>query len=198
MGLDREEVPTIYQPASLAVFGPVLVIATQGDPEPLARFVTGAVHELDATRPVDQIRTLEDLKAESVAPSRLNATLFGAFAVLALAIAAVGVLGVLAFSVSQRGREFGVRMALGADRQMVLRSVLGEGVVMVVVALAVGGLGVALIGRLLSQMLFAVEPVDAVSLVAAGGLLAAVALVAAFLPAQRATRVEPADALRHD
>ncbi|HZD05019.1 MAG TPA: FtsX-like permease family protein [Longimicrobiales bacterium] len=154
------------------------------------------VHELDPGRPVDRVRTLAELRAMDVAPSRLNATLFGAFAVLALLIAAVGVLGVLAFSVSQRVREFGVRMALGADARSVLRSVLLEGGVLVMGALILGAGGAVLLGRFLSGLLFGVEPVDLTSLLASAAVLGAVALGAAFVPALRATRVHPSEALR--
>lgn len=195
-GIGRAGIHTVYRPPSQTRWGPTFLIATDGDVAPLTRFVTDAVHELDPTRPVDRVQTLDELRAESVAPSRLNATLFGAFAVLALLIAGVGVLGVLGFSVSQRVREFGVRMALGAERWAVLRSVLGEGLAMVALALAVGGVGAFVVGRLLSGLLFAVRPVDPVSLLTAGGLLAVVALGAAFLPARRATRIPPSQALR--
>ncbi|HSR43131.1 MAG TPA: ABC transporter permease, partial [Longimicrobiales bacterium] len=195
-GMSRTGIHTVYRPAAQSFWGPTVVVSTRGEPEALARHVKEVVHGLDPSRPVDQVQTLADLKAQDVAPSRLNATLFGAFASLALLIAAVGVLGVLAFSVSQRVREFGVRMALGADPRSVLRSVLVEGGLLVVGALVLGAGGAVLLGRFLSGFLFGVEPVDPTSLGAAASVLGAVALAAAFVPALRATRVHPADALR--
>ncbi|MGD2067270.1 MAG: ADOP family duplicated permease [Gemmatimonadota bacterium] len=194
-GIGRSGVHTVYRPADQASWGPTVLVATRGDPLALADRVRQIVRELDPTLPVDQVQTLEDLRASDVAPSRLNAALFGAFALLALLIAAVGVLGVLAFSVSQRVREFGVRMALGADRVSVLRSVLREGLLLVGVALALGAAGSLLLGRLLSDLLFGVEPIDPISLAWAGAVLGLVAIGAALHPALRATRVDPARAL---
>jgi predicted permease len=197
-GLGRQPVPAVYVPAAQSNYGSTFVIATTGDPGILAREVTEAVRQLDPTRPVDRIRTVEDLMTEDVAPARLNATLYGAFALLALAIAAVGVLGVLAFSVSQRTREFGVRMAIGADPGRLLRTVLGEGARLVLAALVLGGLLAILGARLLSGLLFGVEPLDPASLLAAGFALGSVGLAAAFFPARRATRIDPVEALRAD
>jgi predicted permease len=197
-GLGSEAEPIVYTSAEQTGHGFTLVVATRGESAPLARAAREAIRELDATRPVDQVRTVEDLMAEDVAPARLNATLFGAFALLALAIAAVGVLGVLAFSVSQRTREFGLRMAVGADRGRVLRTVLGEGATLVTLSLVIGG-GVAIVGgRLLSGLLFGVEPLDAPTFAAAAVALGGVALVASYLPALHATRVDPMQALRSD
>jgi predicted permease len=195
-GLGRDASPVVYTSAEQTGYGFTLVIATTGEPAPLVEAVREAVRALDPTRPVDRIRTVQDLLAEDVAPARLNAALFGAFAVLALAIAAVGVLGVLAFSVSQRTREFGLRMAIGADRGQVLRTVLGEGAALVALSLVLGGGAAVLGGRLLAGLLFGVEPVDAATLVGAALALATVALIASYLPARRATRVDPMQALR--
>ncbi len=131
---------------------------------------------------------------DSIAPERLNATLFGAFALLALLIAAVGVLGVLAFSVSQRTGEFGIRLVVGADRSRVLRMVLREGAILVVTALLVGDWGPVPLqlpgGAALGDR--ACRP----DFVIAGLVLASVAVLAAYLPARRATRVNPVEALR--
>jgi predicted permease len=197
-GLGREAAPIIYTSAEQSGFGFTLVVATRGEAAALVRAVREVIRELDPTRPVDEVRTVEDLVAEDVAPTRLNATLFGAFALLALAIAAVGVLGVLAFSVSQRTREFGLRMAVGADRGRVLRTVMGEGAALVLLSLLLGG-GVAVVGaRLLSGLLFGVQPLDPATFAGAAAALGAVALLAAFLPARRATRVDPIQALRAD
>jgi predicted permease len=197
-GMNRDAVPVLYRPAEQAGYGFTVVAATTGDSGPLARAITDQIHAVDPTRPVDRIRTVEDLVAEDLAPSRLNATLFGAFAVLALAIAAVGVLGVLAFSVGQRSREFGLRMALGADRGRVLRSVLAEGAALVGLSLAIGGLGALALGRAMQGLLFQIDPFDPLTFAAAAGALAAIAMAAAFLPAWRAAAVDPMTSLRGD
>jgi predicted permease len=170
-GIGREGVHTVYRPASQGSWGPAIIVASDSDPAPLAFEVRDVIHGIEPDRAVDQVRTLADLRAEDVAPSRLNAMLFGSFAGLALAIAAVGVLGTLGFSVSQRMREFGIRMALGADRSRVLGSVLGEGLLLLGVALVAGVAGAVALGRVLSGLLFAVDPVDPTSLVGAAVVL---------------------------
>jgi predicted permease len=197
-GLDREPVATVYTPAEQTGYGYTLVAATRGDPAAVVQAARQAIRELDPTRPVDRIRTIEELVADDVAPTRLNAVLFGGFALLALAIAAVGVLGVLAFSVSQRTREFGLRMAVGADAGRVRRTVLLEGALLVGVSLALGGAVAAGGSRLLGGFLFGVEPLDPATFAAAGLALGVVALAASYVPARRATRVDPVQALRAD
>jgi putative ABC transport system permease protein len=158
--------------------------------------VRATVKELDPERPVDNVATLENLRFEDLAPPRLNATLFSAFAALALIIACVGVLGVLGFSVTQRTREFGVRMALGARKEQVLGMVMSEGGRMLLVALFLGALASLTLTRFLGGILFQVGVADPVTYLTVTVVLSGVALLAAYLPARRATRVHPADALR--
>jgi len=195
-GLQAAGVHAIYTPARQTVWGSTFIVAAEGEPTALARFLTETIHALDPDRPVDRIRTMRELRAADVAPSRLNATLFGGFAVLALLIATVGVLAVLAFSVSQRTREFGIRMALGEGRGSLLGRVLTEGVLMAGIALLVGGGGAVMLGRLLAGYLYGVEPVDTASLMASAALLGAATVLAALLPAVRATLVDPQTALK--
>lgn len=197
-GLQQAGVHTIYRSAHQGNWGPTLIVATEGEPTALVRFLTETIHGLDPDRPVDRIRTMRELRAAEVAPSRLNATLFGGFALLALLIAAVGVLGVLAFSVSQRTREFGIRMALGEQRGKLLGRVLGEGVLMAGLALLVGAGGAILLGRLLANFLYGVQPVDGTALTISAVLLGGATVLAAFLPALRATRVDPQSALKSE
>ncbi len=197
-GLAQSGTHTVYRPAAQSFAGATIIVRTQGAVGPLARHVTEAVQSIDPDRPVDDIKMLEDLRAEDIAPQRLNATLFSAFAVLALLIAAVGVLGVLAFTVSQRTQEFGVRMALGAEQTQVLGMVLKEGVLMAAAALLVGGLGAAFLSRFIVGLLFQVEPLDPATYLTVGVVLAGVALFASYLPARRATRVDPMEALRSE
>jgi len=156
------------------------------------------IRSLDPNRPIDHVQTLEELRDESIAPQRLNATLIGLFSVLALAIATVGVAGVLAFSVSQRTNEMGIRLALGADRSTILWMILGEGAVMTGIGLVIGGLLAIPLSRMIAGLLFEVSPIDPMSIVLAGALLVAVALAASWIPARRATGVNPMVALRGD
>ncbi|MDX1566861.1 MAG: ABC transporter permease [Longimicrobiales bacterium] len=194
--MDEEGAHTVYRPAAQTTRGPAVLIAHVGDPTALTRFVRDAIQRSMPDQAVEEIQSMASLVEQDVAPSRLNAILFGSFAFLALIIAAVGVLGALAFSVSRRVREFGIRMALGADQGSVLRNVLGEGVLLVGIALIVGGAAAVYLGRFLGGLLYGVEPLDPVAVVAAAGVLAVVALGAALIPAVRAVRVDPSEALR--
>jgi putative ABC transport system permease protein len=142
------------------------------------------------------VQTLEELRDETIAPQRLNATLIGLFAGLALAIATVGVAGVLAFSVSQRRHELGVRVALGAARGTILRMILGEGAAMALIGLAVGGVAMVPLSNLVNGLLFGIEPADPPTIAMAAILLLVVAIAAAWVPARRATTVDPMIALR--
>ena len=197
-GLSVAGAHTIYLPAAQSFTGQSLIVSTTGDAGPLARRVAEIVRGLDADRPVDNVTTLSDLRAENFAPERLNATLFASFALLALLIAAIGVLGVLAFAVSQRTREFGVRMALGAERRQVLGMVLREGVLLASGALLVGGVAALTLSRFLVGLLYEVEATDPATYAGVGLTLAVVALLAAYVPARRATRVDPMEALRSE
>ena len=141
---------------------------TAGSTDRLAPRVVETIRSLDPNRPIDHVQTLEEIRDETIAPQRLNATLIGLFALLALAIATVGVAGVLAFSVSQRTNELGIRMALGAERGAILRMILGEGAVMAVIGLVIGGLAAIPLSRLLTGLLFGVEPVDPLTIARRG------------------------------
>ena len=209
-GIAQADIHVIYRATSQAVrrgqgFGvtvgggfpaQTMLVRTTGQTGPVVRQITDIIHETDPERPVDNVITLEELMREDIAPQRLNATLFSTFAILAHMVAAVGVLGVLAFSVTQRTKEFGVRLALGAEEGQVLRMVMGEGARLVLGALLIGGVASVMLSQFLSGLLFEIEPTDPVTFVVVGAVLAAVALVAAFIPARRATRVDPIDALR--
>jgi putative ABC transport system permease protein len=211
VGIAQADVHVIYQETTQAVArgggvagvtggggfpAQTMLVRTTGQTGPVVRQVTDIIHETDPERPVDNVLTLDELLREDIAPQRLNATLFSTFAILALAVAGVGVLGVLAFSVSQRTKEFGVRLALGAEQGQVLRMVLGEGARLVLAALAIVGVASVMLSSLLSGLLYEIEPTDPVTFVTVGAVLAVVALVAAFVPTRRATRVDPIDALR--
>jgi putative ABC transport system permease protein len=195
-GMDSEGAHTFYRPATKAGWGPTILVAHAGDTGALTQHIRDVVRRIHPDRAVEEAQTMASLLDQEMAPSRLNAILFGSFAALALLIAAVGVLATLAFSVSQRVKEFGIRMALGADRRSVLANVMGEGILMVAVGLVVGGGAALVLGRFLSGLLFGVDPTDTASMAAAALLLGAVALVSTLFPALRATRIHPSEALK--
>jgi putative ABC transport system permease protein len=197
-GISHSPVHTVYQPDTQVGAQSTLLVRTAGSPDRLAPRVVETIRQLDPNRPIDHVQTLEEIRDETIAPQRLNAVLIGLFAGLALAIATVGVAGVLAFSVSQRTNELGIRFALGAQRGTILRMILGEGATMAVVGLVVGGVAAVPLSRLLNGLLFGVEPIDPPTIALAAALLVVVALIAAWIPARRAVAVDPLTALRGD
>jgi putative ABC transport system permease protein len=195
-GIDQPPTHTMFQPDTQVSAQSTLLVRTTASPEKLAPHVVETIRALDPNRPIDHVQTLEEIRDETIAPQRLNATLIGLFSMLALAIATVGVAGVLAFSVSQRTNELGIRLALGAERRAILWMILGEGAVMGGIGLAVGGLAAIPLARMISGLLFAVEPIDPTTILLSAVLLMIVALAAAWVPARRATAVDPMVALR--
>jgi putative ABC transport system permease protein len=164
---------------------------------PLAT-IRAVVREVDASQPVYGVATMDERLWESVAPQRLNALLIGVFALLALGLEAVGVYGVLAYSVNQRTHEIGIRMALGAEEHNILTVILGQGMRMAGAGIAVGIVGALGFVRLLAGLLFGVKPTDVLTFVVVSLLLLAVALASSFIPAQRAMKVDPMVALRNE
>ncbi len=175
-----------------------LHVRSAGDPKALTMAVRREVQALDDNLPVYNIRTLEDQRAGSLYVARFAATLSGFFGGLALLLASVGIYGVMAYSVSRRTREIGIRMALGAGRRDVLRLVLGEGLLLIGVGLIVGILATLAVTRLMAGLLYGVSATDPLTLIAIPIILAGVALGACFVPARRATRVDPMVALRYE
>jgi putative ABC transport system permease protein len=171
-------------------------IRATGDPHALMPLVREAVRSVDPDQPIHRLRPFNDVRAASLAPPRLTATLVSLFAALALLITAAGIAGVIAFSVTQRTHEFGLRVALGARRSVVLSMVLGEGVRLAASGLAIGMLGAFLLGALLSTILFGVGPIDVVTYAMVSSTVLAVAALACLLPALRAASIDPITALR--
>ena len=191
--------PYVYRPL-MQSYEPkmTLVVRTSGEPAALAGAVRGQLRALDPNLPVAEMRTLAEQFDLSLLPSRVAAWTLGAFGLLALALAAIGVYGVVSYSVAQRTREIGVRVALGASRRDVLRLVLGEGLKMVAAGLGVGLLLALAATRLVAGFLYGVTASDPVTFAGVPVLLGAVALAAGYLPARRATKVDPMKALRYE
>jgi predicted permease len=201
--LEEEVRPEFYRPylqeAGILGLVPVkLEVRAVGDPLNLAAAVRQQALAIDPEQPVFSMRTMERRLAESVAPRRFQMSLFGAFAAVALALAAVGIYGVIAHSVSLRTHEIGIRMALGAKPRDVLRMVVAQGMRLAVVGLAIGLTGAFALTRVMASLLFSVSPTDPATFAVVSMLLAGVAFLATYLPARRATRVDPMIALRHE
>ena len=194
-----EPTVTVYDPLEAGpLFGGRLFIHTGANPYELVAPVTRIIRDMAADQPVEHAATLEDVRAEVLAPDRLNSLVFGLFAAVALAIAVVGVAGVLAFSVSARTREFGIRLALGSQPQRLLRGVLGDGAVMAAAGVIAGAaFGYALM-RLAGSYFSDVKMPGALSVCGSAFVLVTVAIVASMLPAARAARVDVIEALRSE
>jgi putative ABC transport system permease protein len=173
-----------------------LLVRTNADPLATASAIQAHVRAIDPSLPVAQVRTMETVVQESAAPQRFNTVLLGGFAAVALVLAAIGIGGVLATAVSRRTQEIGLRMALGARRGDVLRMVIGQGMALVLLGLAIGIPSAFLTTRFMSSLLFGIGPHDVGTFAGATALLLTVSLVACYVPARRATRVDPMVALR--
>jgi putative ABC transport system permease protein len=188
-----------YQPAfQIPPSSGGLILRTNGDPAALSSALTQAVRSVDPGLPISSIQTLNKMVYDSVAAPRANAILLALLAALALLLAAVGVYGVLSYSVTQRTREIGLRMALGAGEGAVRRQILGEGLLTVLAGIGAGLIGSYFLVRALESLMFGVQARDPLTFVGVPLVLLAVALLATWLPARRATRVEPVVALRYE
>ena len=176
--------------------GMLMLRVLSGDPKALAPAVRREVQAIDPEQPIGPVETMEENICESLATRRLTMSLLGAFAGLALVLASVGIYGVMALSTTQRTRELGIRLALGASRGDVLRLILGQGISLIAIGLAAGLLGAFAASRALSSLLYGVGSLDAAALIGALVMLTTVAFVACYLPARRASRVDPIEALR--
>jgi putative ABC transport system permease protein len=195
----NQETPALYYPLAQRVWPRMdIVIRTSGEPTAVLASVREKVRELDRDVPISTVRTMDDWVSASAAQPRLNAILLGAFSVVALLVAAIGVYGVLAYSVNQRTREIGLRMALGAEPGGVLRLVVREGMMVGLAGVAIGAAGALALGRVLASLVFGVPVRDPMTFFSVIGILTVVALAACVLPALRASRVDPLIALRNE
>jgi putative ABC transport system permease protein len=189
---------TVYHPFEQEIGGGRLFVHTHSDPYALVTPITRIVRDMSVDQPVERAATLEDVRAEVLTPDRLNALVFGCFAAVALAIAVVGVAGVLVFSVSGRTREFGIRLALGAQPQNLLKGVIAEGAVMAAGGIIAGGILGYVMARIARSYILDIRMPDLVPVVASAGVLLAAAVIASFLPAARAARIDVMQALRSE
>ena len=171
---------------------------TQSDPEAAAKMLRDTIHGVDAAMPVVNVRTLDDFRERYLATPKLTAMLLTIFAALALLVTMVGLTGVIAASVTERTQEFGVRMALGAGRDRVVRTVIFNGLTLVTIGLVIGFGGAATVTGVLSSYLFYTQPMDPVTCVAVALTFVAAGIAACAGPAWRATTVDPMVALRSD
>jgi putative ABC transport system permease protein len=196
---DREAEPAIYFPFAQAPQGSsALVVRTTGDPLDLAAAVSTQVRSVDPDQPAYDVRTLEQIISDDLSGIQFSARTMMVFAFTALILAAAGIFAVMAYSVAQRTREIGVRMALGAQNGDVLRMVVGNALKMALLGLAIGLVCALAVTRALSGLLFGVVQMDAIIFALYTGLLALVAVLAAYFPARRAARVDPMVALRYE
>ncbi len=197
--LDRDTRPTMYWSLTQMERGTMnLVVRTQGDPAALAPALRAAIWSVDPDVPISNLREMTSVVSASLAQNRFRTLLLGAFAGVALLLAALGLYGVLSQLVGRRTHELGVRMALGADRACLVRWVLRYGMTLAAVGLLFGLAGAAASSRLARGVLFGVEPLDPFTYVATSFCLVIVALAAAAVPAWRATRVDPVESLRSE
>ncbi|HET6647138.1 MAG TPA: ABC transporter permease [Pyrinomonadaceae bacterium] len=195
--LETQPFPAMYMP-TYANGRINLVIRTQGDPTSITAAVRKEVHALDPDQPVADVRTMEQWVDTAVAAPRYRTLLLGLFALLALVLASTGIYGVMSYSVAQRTHEIGVRMALGAQQLDVLKLVVRQGMGLVLIGVAVGLVGAMALTRVMSSLLFGVGAKDPLTLAVVATLLSLVAFVACYVPARRATRVDPLVALRYE
>ena len=189
---------SIYHPFEQEIGGGRLFVHTRGDPYALVPSITRIIRDLSADQPVERATTLEDVRAEVLAPDRLNALVFGGFAGVALVIAVVGVAGVLAFSVSARTREFGIRLAVGSAPRNILTRVLNEGAVIAAGGIVAGAFGGFALVRFAGGYVQDVRIPGAMPIVGAAAILVAAAILASLMPAARAARVDVIKALRSE
>jgi putative ABC transport system permease protein len=199
--VDSQVDPEIFVPYAQIPFASFLVtfaIRTASNPTDVAAAVRRAIWEVDQGQPVIQVRTMQDVVLESLWRQHLSATMLGIFAAFAVLLAAVGIYGVFSYSVTQRTHEIGIRTALGASREDILRMVVREGLLLTATGVGAGIVAALALTRLLASLLYGVRPRDPLTFVALSLLLTAVAVLASYFPARRATKVDPIEALRYE
>ncbi len=191
--------PAYYIPLPQLMWGPgTLAIRTEANAAAIAPSVRKVIASMDPDAPLYAVQTMEDYLALDLGRARFQTVLLTLFAAVALLLTAIGLYGVIAYSVSQRLHEIGIRMALGASRSDVLRLVLGRGALLTAVGMVIGAVGAAALGHLVESLLFQTPPRDPLTYLAVCTVLSGVALLASYIPAMRATRVDPSAALHYE
>ena len=175
-----------------------LVVRTASDPLSLVAAVKNQIQTIDKDLPIDEAKTMQQLLAESVSGRRFNMLLLSVFALVALVLALVGIYGVMSYTVTQRTHEIGIRVAIGAQSRDVFRMVIGQGMILAMIGVAFGLVGAFALTRLMTSMLFGVEPTDPATFISITALIIVVALVACYIPGRRAAKVNPLEALRYE
>lgn len=197
MNLDPE--PAVFYPTSQGPINDVnVVVHTTLPPESIVLALRQQVWALDKDLPLLDVNTMEQYVRDSMAQPRLNTVLLGIFAGLAFVLTAIGLYGVISYSVAQRSREMGIRIALGAQSGSILKMILGQGIRLALIGVAVGLCGALVLTRLIASMLYGVKPFDAMTFIAVALLLMGIAMFASYIPALRATRIDPVVALRYE
>ena len=201
-GLNQEPVDQVFAPTVQSGAAGYLVVKTQGEPLSMSKQIRDALLRADGDTAVNQYHDLEVVMNDSIASPRLMAVLLGLFALVAMVITAAGIIGVISLSVSQRTQELGIRMALGASQGNVMGMVMGQGMILVVIGLAVGTFATlllaAFVGSMISPLLFSVKTFDPMTFFGVSLILMAVAALACFVPARRVTGIDPMLALRRE
>jgi len=195
--LDSESTPTMFLP-SIEIGRPNLVVRTSGDPLAMSAAVRTAVQSVDSDLPVASVNSMEQILANSVSEPRFRTMLLSVFAALALILAAVGIYGVMSYSVARRTHEIGIRMALGAKPRDTMMLVVGHGLTLTLIGVGVGLASSFALTRLLTSLLFGISATDLLTFVSIALLLTAVSAIACYVPARRATRIDPMLALRYE
>ena len=198
-GYDKQPRPTIYFPfLQVPAQTMSMVVRTSAPPDAILPAIKNAIWSVDKDQPIFNVRTMDEIVEEVVSAQRLAFVLLGVFSGLALVLASIGIYGVTSYSVSQRTHEIGIRLALGAEKGHVLRLVIGNGLGLAAIGVAVGAVAAAVLTRLMASLLYEVKPGDPLTFVGVAALLISVAAIASFIPARRATKVDPLVALRYE
>jgi putative ABC transport system permease protein len=180
------------------VYGMVMSVRGSINPLSLQKAISAAIWSVNKDQALSNIRTVDQIRDQQMGGRRIASILFGVFASIALLLAGIGIYGVISYSVAQRTREMGIRAALGASRQMLLRLVLDRGALLTAIGLSIGVVGALALTRVMASLLFGIGARDPITFVSVGLILAAVAMLASYVPARRATKVDPVVALRYE
>ena len=195
---DSNRVQGYFSFSQVPFGGMTVIIKGQGDPNQLIAAARNQVRSQDSDQPIYNIRTMDEIRGESVAPQRLNLMLLSIFAGIAFVLAIVGIYGVMSYAVTQRTHEIGIRMAIGAQPGDVFKMILGQGMLLTLIGMVAGLVGAFALTRLMATMLFSIKPSDPLTFAVVAGLLVAVALIACYIPGRRATKVDPVNSLRYE